>query len=176
MVQFPLAGLTIAVTGDFGPRRSHDTLRRWVEKNGGQWATKVSKEVTHLISTKEDYRSKAPMGNNQPSVIATSVLTLHSVKMALKLKLLTIMTFDWLEDSLMKRFRLAPRGDYLVAHAIKDAKKVKKARKQTKKETIKEGGKDNPLRIRSDAAANANVLYSRFFQERMPGHPGSALQ
>ncbi|KAI4115712.1 MAG: hypothetical protein LQ345_003750 [Seirophora villosa] len=144
MVQFPLAGLTIAVTGDFGPRRSHDTLRRWVEKNGGQWATKVSKDVTHLISTKEDYRSKAPM-----------------VKMALKLKLLNIMTFDWLEgksrltppldaigmkpnsanaaDSLMKRFRLAPRGDYLVAHAIKDAKKVKKARKQTKKETIKKG-------------------------------------
>ncbi|KAL8956354.1 MAG: hypothetical protein Q9193_006112, partial [Seirophora villosa] len=61
MVQFPLAGLTIAVTGDFGPRRSHDTLRRWVEKNGGKWATKVSKEVTHLVSTKEDYRNKAPM-------------------------------------------------------------------------------------------------------------------
>ncbi|KAI4095020.1 MAG: hypothetical protein LQ344_001867 [Seirophora lacunosa] len=139
MVQFPLAGLTIAVTGDFGPRRSHDTLRRWVEKNGGQWATKVSNEVTHLISTKEDYRSKAPMGNHQPSVTTISALTVHSVKMALKLKLLNIMTFDWLEDSLMKRFRLAPRGDYLVAHAIKDAKKVKKARKQTKKETIKKG-------------------------------------
>ncbi|KAI4192748.1 MAG: hypothetical protein LQ348_003045, partial [Seirophora lacunosa] len=154
MVQFPLAGLTIAVTGDFGPRRSHDTIRRWVEKNGGQWATKVSNEVTHLISTKEDYRSKAPMGNHQPSVTTISALTVHSVKTALKLKLLNIMTFDWLEDSLMKRFRLAPRGDYLVAHAIKDAKKVKKARKQTKKETIKKGGKrlnPPPFLIRSDS-------------------------
>lgn len=108
MVQFPLAGLTIAVTGDFGPRRSHDTIRRWVEKNGGQWATKVSNEVTHLISTKEDYRSKAPMGNHQPSVTTISALTVHSVKTALKLKLLNIMTFDWLEG----KSRLPPIGCY----------------------------------------------------------------
>ncbi|KAL8968940.1 MAG: hypothetical protein Q9197_004600 [Variospora fuerteventurae] len=140
MVRFPLAGLTIAVTGDFGPRRTHETLKRWVEKNGGHWATKISKDVTHLISTKEDYRNKAPMGNYQPPLaVAMFVLTIHSVKMALKLKLFTIMTFDWLEDSLMKGFRLAPRGDYLVARAIKDAKKVKRVSKQTKKETIKKG-------------------------------------
>ncbi|KAL8989003.1 MAG: hypothetical protein Q9177_002008, partial [Variospora cf. flavescens] len=140
MVRFPLAGLTIAVTGDFGPRRSHETLKRWVEKNGGHWATNISKEITHLISTKEDYRNKAPAGNHQPlPAVAIFVLTIHSVKMALKLKLFTIVTFDWLEDSLMKGFRLAPRGDYLVARAIKDAKKVKRVRKQTKKETIKRG-------------------------------------
>ncbi|KAL9604042.1 MAG: hypothetical protein Q9219_000804 [cf. Caloplaca sp. 3 TL-2023] len=40
----------------------------------------------------------------------------------------------------MKRYRLAPRGNYLVARAVKDAKKAKKERKQTKKETIKRGG------------------------------------
>lgn len=65
MVKFPLTGLIIAATGDFGPRRSHETLKRWTEKNGGQWATKLCPEVTHLICTKEDYRSKAPMGNGK---------------------------------------------------------------------------------------------------------------
>ncbi|KAI4124023.1 MAG: hypothetical protein LQ338_005012 [Usnochroma carphineum] len=145
MVKFPLTGLTIAATGDFGPCRSHDTLKRWVERNGGQWVTKMSEQVTHLICTKEDYRSKAPMGDwNPPKRVLTVIyiLTSLSVKQALRLKLFTIVTYDWLEDSLMRRFRLAPRGDYLVARAIKDAKKVKKAKKQTKKETIKKGGTD----------------------------------
>lgn len=68
MVKFPLMGLTIAATGDFGPRRSHETLKRWIEKNGGQWATKICPEVTHLICTKEDYRNKAPMGSRMLSV------------------------------------------------------------------------------------------------------------
>lgn len=40
----------------------------------------------------------------------------------------------------MKGFRLAPRGDYLVARAIKDAKKVKKVRKKVKKEAVIKGG------------------------------------
>ncbi|KAL8939243.1 MAG: hypothetical protein Q9211_002825 [Gyalolechia sp. 1 TL-2023] len=106
MVRFPLTGLIIAVTGDFGPHRSHETLKRWTEKNGGQWATRMCPEVTHLICTKEDYRSKAPM------------------------------------DSLMKGYRLPPRGDYLVARAIKDAKKFKQVKKQTKKATIKKGVDD----------------------------------
>ncbi|KAL9004042.1 MAG: hypothetical protein Q9188_003130 [Gyalolechia gomerana] len=122
MVKFPLTGLIIAATGDFGPRRSHETLKRWTEENGGQWATKLCPEVTHLICTKEDYRSKAPM-----------------VKQALRLKLFTIVTYDWFEDSLMKGYRLAPRGDYLVARAIKDAKKIKQVKKQIKKATIKKG-------------------------------------
>ncbi|KAI4141163.1 MAG: hypothetical protein L6R39_005483 [Caloplaca ligustica] len=125
MVKFPLTGLSIAATGDFGARRTHETLRRWVEKNGGQWATKMSDQVTHLICTKEDYRSRAPM-----------------VKHALKLKIFNIVTYDWLEDSLMKGFRLAPRGDYLVARAIKDAKKVKKVRKKVKKEAVIKGVDD----------------------------------
>ncbi|KAL8894822.1 MAG: hypothetical protein Q9207_008400, partial [Kuettlingeria erythrocarpa] len=62
MVRNPLMGLIIAATGDFGSGRSHEKLRQWVEKNGGQWATKMSEDVTHLICTKEDYRTKAPMG------------------------------------------------------------------------------------------------------------------
>ncbi|KAL8942918.1 MAG: hypothetical protein Q9216_001393 [Gyalolechia sp. 2 TL-2023] len=116
MVRFPLTGLIIAATGDFGPRRSHETLKRWTEKNGGQWASEIDPGVTHLICTKEDYRSKAPM-----------------VKQALRLKLFTIVTYDWLEGE------LAPRGAYLVARTIKDAKKIKQVKKQTKKATIKKG-------------------------------------
>lgn len=47
-------------------------------------------------------------------------------------------------DSLMKGYRLAPKGDYLVARAIKDAKKIKKEKKRMKKETIKKGGSHAP--------------------------------
>ncbi|KAL8717949.1 MAG: hypothetical protein Q9225_004868 [Loekoesia sp. 1 TL-2023] len=144
MVKFPLLGLTIAATGDFGSKRSHANLKQCIERNGGQWATKIAPGVTHLVCTKEDYRSKAPM-----------------VKQALRLKLFTIVTYDWLEgkshpnllctkgntdvvipDSLMKGYRLAPKGDYLVARAIKDAKKIKKEKKRMKKETIKKGVDD----------------------------------
>lgn len=47
-------------------------------------------------------------------------------------------------DSLIKRYRLAPKGEYLVARAIKDAKKVKQVRKQAKKEVISKGGAQVP--------------------------------
>ncbi|KAI4202671.1 MAG: hypothetical protein LQ346_001933 [Caloplaca aetnensis] len=127
MVRNPLMGLTIAATGDFGSGRGHEKLKQWVEKNGGQWAIKMSEDVTHLICTKEDYRIKAPM-----------------VKHALRLKMFNIVTYDWLEDSLIKRYRLAPKGEYLVARAIKDAKKVKQVRKQAKKEVISKGGAQVP--------------------------------
>lgn len=40
----------------------------------------------------------------------------------------------------MKRYRLAPKGEYLIARAIKDAKKIKQVRKQTKKDTVSKGG------------------------------------
>ncbi len=42
MVRNPLMGLTIAATGDFGSGRGHEKLKQWVEKNGGQWAIKMS--------------------------------------------------------------------------------------------------------------------------------------
>ncbi|KAL8836343.1 MAG: hypothetical protein Q9170_002957 [Blastenia crenularia] len=141
MVKFPLAGLTIAATGDFGSRRTHENLKRWIEKNGGQWATKISPEVTHLVCTKEDYLNKTPMGNAEcPMNPLNSSINPHPVKQALRLKLFTIVTYDWLEDSLMKGFRMAVKGNYLVARAIKEVKKVKKEKKRTKKETIKKGG------------------------------------
>lgn len=101
MVRSPLMGLTIAATGDFGKERSHENIKRWVEKNGGQWAMKMSEDVTHLLCTKEDYRNKTPMGN------AKSLFLVHlrgidswPVKHALRLKKFNIVTFDWLEGNL----------------------------------------------------------------------------
>lgn len=49
-----------------------------------------------------------------------------------------------LSDSLMKGYRLAPRSDYLVARAVKDAKKAKRVKKQTKKARIHQGGPQIP--------------------------------
>ena len=53
---------TIAVTGDFGPKRTHEKMRQWVEKNGGTFAKDVSKNVTHLVCSKDHYKRNTPMG------------------------------------------------------------------------------------------------------------------
>lgn len=94
-------GLTIAATGDFGKERSHENIKRWVEKNGGQWAMKMSEDVTHLVCTKEDYRTKAPMGTDK-SLFLVHLRGIDSwaVKHALRLKKFNIVTFDWLEGML----------------------------------------------------------------------------
>ncbi|KAL8708650.1 MAG: hypothetical protein Q9220_006475 [cf. Caloplaca sp. 1 TL-2023] len=102
MAKYPLAGLVVAATGDFGPRRSHQVLQRWTEKNGGRWETRMNMEVTHLVCSKADYQAKVPM------------------------------------DTLMKGYRLAAKGEYLLERSVRSTMK----KKQQKKQKIKAGVED----------------------------------
>lgn len=58
----PLKNRVIAVTGDFGQARTHENLKRWIEANGGKWASTVTKDATHLISSKEHWTRQTVLG------------------------------------------------------------------------------------------------------------------
>ncbi|KAJ4305563.1 hypothetical protein N0V90_001094 [Kalmusia sp. IMI 367209] len=87
----PLKNLVISAAGDVGPRKGTDQLKKWVENNGGRWTPRVGEGVTHLICSKDTYKK-----NSGP------------VQQAKKLGAF-IVSFDWLEDSLQRRRRLAER-------------------------------------------------------------------
>lgn len=61
-MKHPLQRLTIAVTGDFGSKRSHDKIKHWVEVNGGTFSKDITRSVTHLVCSKEDYKKNVPTG------------------------------------------------------------------------------------------------------------------
>ncbi|KAF2005777.1 hypothetical protein P154DRAFT_616187 [Amniculicola lignicola CBS 123094] len=87
----PFTSLTITAIGDFGSSAPPSKLRQWVEKNGGIWAPKLSREVTHLILGEKEYK-----GN------------IEGAKKAQEAGI-WVVSYDWLEDSLQKRRRLAEK-------------------------------------------------------------------
>ncbi|KAF2452971.1 hypothetical protein BDY21DRAFT_375163 [Lineolata rhizophorae] len=113
----PLSPFTIAISGDFGEARSHENVKRWIENNGGKYATAITKDTTHLICTREHYKRKVTM-----------------VKQAEQHKHIKIVTFDWLEDSLLSCTRKR-EGRYLLQKLLKAEeleKKIKKAAERRK--------------------------------------------
>jgi len=69
----PLAKFTIVISGDFGEKRSHENLKRWIENNGGKVTSSNSTSVTHLICSKEHWKKQHPTGmssNLSPQGIA----------------------------------------------------------------------------------------------------------
>lgn len=63
-MKVPLTGFTIAVTGDFGPQRSREKIRQWVEANGGTFTFNITPGVTHLICSREHFKRGVAMGMN----------------------------------------------------------------------------------------------------------------
>lgn len=82
-----LNGLTIAVAGTL----DYDTtqIKKWVEANGGRYSPSVSKQTTHLLASKEAWKTAS-----------------DSVQKAVKHQA-WVLTYDWLEDSLLKKRKLA---------------------------------------------------------------------
>lgn len=58
----PLKNFTIAITGDFGERRSFEQMRHWIQVNGGTLAYEISSDVTHLVCSKERFKKNVVMG------------------------------------------------------------------------------------------------------------------
>ncbi|OCL09245.1 hypothetical protein AOQ84DRAFT_388320 [Glonium stellatum] len=121
----PLSKYTIVATGDFGSH-SYGDMKRWVENNGGTWATSVTARTTHLICSKEHWKKKAPL-----------------VKAAQRDPDIKIVTFDWLEDSLLKSThkREKPYMWKTIEKArLKEKKEIRaKERKQAKHDVAKFG-------------------------------------
>ncbi|MCJ1425716.1 hypothetical protein MMC29_003616, partial [Sticta canariensis] len=119
----PLKRFTIAVTGDFGPQRSHEKIRQWVEANGGTFASNITPKVTHLICSRQHFKRSVTM-----------------VREARTIDGLSIVTFDWLEDSLMKMYARKETGYFLHRQGRASAK-AKKTKKTVRKQTIQKGMK-----------------------------------
>lgn len=82
-----LNGLTIAVAGTLD--YDNTQIKKWVEANGGRYAPSVSKHTTHLLASKAAWKDAS-----------------DEVQKAVKHQA-WVVTYDWLEDSLIKKRKLA---------------------------------------------------------------------
>ena len=53
---------TIAVTGDFGPNRTSEKMKSWIQHHAGRFSHDISSGVTHLICSKEHFKKEVAMG------------------------------------------------------------------------------------------------------------------
>jgi hypothetical protein len=57
-----LHGKKILACGDFGQQISHEALRKWVEDQDGLWLTKYVDDITHLVTTREEWEKQSSTG------------------------------------------------------------------------------------------------------------------
>ncbi|KAF6221291.1 hypothetical protein HO133_002146 [Letharia lupina] len=117
----PLKRFTIAITGYFGEQRSSEQMRKWIHNNGGIFAYNVSPKITHLVCSKEDFKKNVAM-----------------VQKARQLRTVKIVSWDWLEDTLMKEHPMK-ESEYLMAPLVKCAADNKEKKKAARKENIRKG-------------------------------------
>ncbi|RAH65127.1 BRCT domain protein [Aspergillus aculeatinus CBS 121060] len=87
-----------------------DKIPQWIRANGGEYHSAITPQVTHLITTLEAYKKN-----------------IAPVREAKALKNIKIVTFDWLEDSLLGRGKKPKRvTEYLLETIVKDEEKRKK--------------------------------------------------
>ncbi|KAF2262863.1 hypothetical protein CC78DRAFT_605294 [Lojkania enalia] len=108
-----LKSLTITAAGDLGSGKSNDQLKKWIDANDGKWVPKVQKGITHLVCSKEAWKKKT-----------------SAVKQAARLGA-RIVSYDWLEDSLMARRKVTEKK-YLWKNLSENRRK-RKAIKRTSK-------------------------------------------
>ncbi|OJJ73608.1 hypothetical protein ASPBRDRAFT_205828 [Aspergillus brasiliensis CBS 101740] len=80
-----------------------DKIPQWIRANGGQYSKDISKDLTHLITTKEAFKDNV-----------------EAVREAKRLRTIKIVSYDWLEDSLLSKNRRPKREtEYLLANILK---------------------------------------------------------
>ncbi|EHA18165.1 hypothetical protein ASPNIDRAFT_125153 [Aspergillus niger ATCC 1015] len=105
-----------------------DKIPQWIRANGGQYSKDISKEITHLITTKEAFKDNA-----------------EAVRKAKQLRTIKIVSYDWLEDSLLSKNRRPKREtEYLLVNILKSENKKRgkerdKIRKKEKEKSRKKG-------------------------------------
>ncbi|KAF2122637.1 hypothetical protein BDV96DRAFT_639212 [Lophiotrema nucula] len=106
-----LKKLVVSATGEFGSGKSHDQLKKWVDANGGKWCPKVSQGITHLICSKENWKKQVDAVTTAQELGAQ------------------IVSYDWLEDSLMSKKKLAEKN--YTWGVLSKERKDKKTMKRT---------------------------------------------
>ncbi|KAL4895902.1 hypothetical protein BDV59DRAFT_199876 [Aspergillus ambiguus] len=90
---------------------------QWVRANGGKYSKDVDDKVTHLITTTKAFKENV-----------------GAVRAAKRLRTIKIVSYDWLEDSLLSRSRKPRReGPYLLDSILRaERKRVEKSEKSEK--------------------------------------------
>jgi BRCA1 C Terminus (BRCT) domain len=135
-----------AITGDFGLKNTHESIKRWISYHSGQVRGEVTKETTHLICSIEDYKKKAPHGKLSPFLAVLPhpnlIRTFLTVKKALTLgkRKCHIVVFDWLVDCLVRksgqRVRSLSEKPYLMETVLKRVRMAEKAKVRHTEEYI----------------------------------------
>ncbi|KAK6835856.1 hypothetical protein RU639_001880 [Aspergillus parasiticus] len=118
-------------------------IPQWVQANGGRYSRQVTQDVTHLVTTKDAYMNNIP-----------------AVKEARRFGTVKIVSYEWLEDSLLSRNRTPKREKaYLIENILKEERraakeKARKTPKQQDKSTNKPGGKSTGM-----STLNVYTLY-----------------
>ncbi|KAK1146474.1 hypothetical protein N8T08_002903 [Aspergillus melleus] len=114
----PFKKVHVCSFGHFGG--DGDKIPQWVKAHGGQYSKNVSQGVTHLITTMEAFKKNV-----------------ETVRKAKRFKI-KIVSYDWLEDSLLSKSRAPKReGPYLLETILKNEKKASaeaKAKKAPKRQ------------------------------------------
>ncbi|KXG49135.1 uncharacterized protein PGRI_030050 [Penicillium griseofulvum] len=156
-----------------------EKIPQWIRANGGQFSRDVNPRVTHLIATKEAFKSNAV-----------------PVQTAKKNSTIKIVSYDWLEDSLLSATRRPkPEGPYLLKNLMKPEKKeVKKNATPKSLKTVKEikanvpkrrivdpflgsKGKRKPVRqVYQDKKTNVVYSITLFRPSKPPGNSREKYQ
>lgn len=145
----PLKRFTIAISGYFGEQRSVEKMRQWIHANGGTVASDISTEVTHLVCSKEHFKKDVAMGMTYSTRVEHwkgLILMIWLVRKARKIRTVKIVSWDWLEDTLMKG-RPLKEFEYLLAPSMKCATETKEKKKAVRKENIKKGSKSSRIAV-----------------------------
>jgi hypothetical protein len=111
-------------TSDFTQDKA-ENIKRWVEANGGVYSKAINEYATHLICSEKSFKKNVEM-----------------VKQAKRVRGLKIVSFDWLEDTLLSNSTgVKNEKDYMWDKTILKKRKAEIQKKKTKEEIIKEGGR-----------------------------------
>lgn len=124
-----------------GSHKDNKKIPQWLEANGGAYSSKVDDSVTHLIATESAVKENHEAGTYHLMTfkalpIGVRIDTFETtVEKARSLKI-KIVTYDWLEDSLLsKGHRPKGEGPYLWDRILKEHKTTKVVKKQGNKKT-----------------------------------------
>ncbi|KAF9884138.1 hypothetical protein FE257_002259 [Aspergillus nanangensis] len=137
-----------------------DKVPQWLRANGGQYSKTIDQNLTHLITTKEAYKNNV-----------------EAVQTAERLWGIKIVSYEWLEDSLMSKSRAPKReGPYLWKNILKVENKpgkadgVKKGAKReakvTKRRKINVNATDYHIYSPTDTGRNFSVTLARYLPSK----------
>ena len=144
-----LKHFTIAVTGDFGEDRKLEKIKGWIRHHGGTYSPDVSPCVTHLVCSKRHFKEKVDLGKQgswRYTVVYTFVMrSAHIsrvVKKAQRIKTVKIVSWDWLEDSLLSmKSKAKHESEYIMSSRAKAQDVIKIKHRVVRKHNVKKGSK-----------------------------------